>query len=504
MLLLRTTTLLYLGMLAGFPVAANAQTPCTGGSAGGYSCENIDLMAVIPTGVNGPLHTGATNDIWGWTDPSNGREYALAGTRSGVVFVDITEPAAPVVLGKLLTSTDNSTWRDVKVYDNHAFVVSEASGHGMQVFDLTQLRGLSGDDNREFLEDILYRGPGNAVGDSHNIAINEESATAYIVGSDDCSGGLHMVDISDPGNPTFAGCFSADGYTHDVQCVIYNGPDADYVGREICVASNEDAITIVDVTDKSNPVEISQGFYQDVAYTHQGWFTDDQHYFLVDDESDAFVYSFPGSRTIVFDLEDLDAPELGFYHYDDVFTATHNLYIRGNYAFASNYESGLRVYDITNIDSGSFSSAGYFDTYPDGNSVSFSGQWSNYPYFPSGTIIANDQDFGLFILKTTFPITTDTAVYELPGDTGFELSGAYPNPFSSSTRLNLVVAESQSVTAELIDITGRAISTLYKGAVSAGQQIELQVDAQDLPSGLYIIRVIGEHFQTTKRISLVR
>ncbi len=48
-----------------------------------------------------------------------------------------------------------------------------------------------------------------------------------------------------------------DGYTHDAQVVIYNGPDTDYTGREIYVGSNEDRVVIVDVTDKNNPQHIS-------------------------------------------------------------------------------------------------------------------------------------------------------------------------------------------------------------------------------------------------------
>ena len=434
----------------------------------------------------------------------SGKEYALAGTRSGIVFVDITDPADPVVLGKLLTSTDNSTWRDVKVYDNHAFVVSEANGHGMQVFDLTQLRGLTEDDNREFFEDILYRGPGNAVGDAHNIAMNEESATAFIVGSDDCNGGLHMVDVSDPGNPTFSGCFSADGYTHDVQCVIYDGPDTDYVGQEICVASNEDETTIIDVTDRSNPVEISSVVYPNTAYAHQGWFTEDQRFFIADDESDEQVFGFGATRTIIFDLEDLDNPEFDFFYFGPVNTSDHNLYIRGNYAFLSNYESGLRILDISNIESGSLTEVGYFDTYPDGDFPSFNGQWSNYPFFPSGTIVANDQDFGLFILKTTFPITTDTAGTELPDDVTYLLSAAYPNPFNSRANLNLVVAEPQAVSAELLDITGRRVLSLFDGPIAGHFPLRLSVEASNLPSGLYLVRVTGEDFTTTRRISLVR
>ena len=59
--------------------------------------------------------------------------------RPGAAFVDVTDPTHPVYLGNLPTQTGNSLWRDIKVYRNYAFIVSEASGHGMQVFDLTQL-----------------------------------------------------------------------------------------------------------------------------------------------------------------------------------------------------------------------------------------------------------------------------------------------------------------------------------------------------------------------------
>src|SRR5690606_20218176 len=83
------------------------------------------------------------NDIWGWTDPETEKEYALMGLNNGTAFVDVSDPVNPVYLGKLPTHTQSSLWRDIKVYADHAFVVSEASGHGMQVFDLTRLRGVT-------------------------------------------------------------------------------------------------------------------------------------------------------------------------------------------------------------------------------------------------------------------------------------------------------------------------------------------------------------------------
>ena len=203
---------------------------CESGVSSGYACRNVELLARLPTAEIGG---GNAADSWGWKDTQTGRYYALVARSNGTSFVDVTDPAAPVYLGNLASTSGNQPWRDVKVYADHAFVVADnIPFHGMQVFDLTRLRGL--ETPQEFEADTRY----GEIGPAHNIAINEESGFAYIVGSDQCQGGLHMVDIRNPTSPSFAGCFSGDGETHDVQCVMYTGPDADHQGAEICFASN--------------------------------------------------------------------------------------------------------------------------------------------------------------------------------------------------------------------------------------------------------------------------
>lgn len=498
-----TLALLATLVVAVAPVTtAQSLTACANGTANGFSCSDVDLGARIPTGVNGPLRTGSTNDIWGWTDPQDGREYALVGTRSGTVFVDVTDPSAVSVLGKLPTQTGNSTWRDMKTYENYVFVVSEASDHGMQVFDLTRLRGLTEDPSRDFTNDAFYNGVGsNRPGDAHNIVINEDSGFAYMVGSDDCNGGLHMVDIQDPLNPSFAGCFS-NSYVHDAHCITYAGPDTDYAGREICVNSTGNDTQIVDVTDKSAPSLISSLSYPSTGYAHQGWFTEDRNYYIANDEADEFNFTFPGTRTLVFDVQDLDSPSVFFEYYGPEFTADHNLYVKGDYAYLSNYESGLRILDLSGIENGVLSEVAYFDTYSDGNSVSYSGQWSNYPYFASGTVIATDQDFGLFVLRPNLMPTSTTQ--EAPGVAGFALSAPAPNPSRGTTTLTLVVGESQSIVAEVFDVAGRRVATLQDGVAQAGSPLALTLDGTDLPAGLYLVRVQGETFSATERVSLLR
>lgn len=130
------------------------------------------------------------------------------------------------------------------------------------VFDLTQLSSLTSGFTF-FGETAHYSGCGH----SHNIAINEDSGFAYIVGSNRCSSGLLIVDINEPTSPTEVGCYSEKGYTHDVQCVIYNGTDTDHVGKEICFAFNEDRVDIIDVTDKTNIQAISEFRYPFTAYS---------------------------------------------------------------------------------------------------------------------------------------------------------------------------------------------------------------------------------------------
>ena len=228
-------------------------TECENGQADGYPCNNVDLLAWLPLSQLG--NPGNSNDIWGWVDPVNQDAYAILGLDTGTAFIRITDPENPLVIGYLPTYTSASLWRDMKVYNNHTFIVSEAGGHGMQVFDLNQLRDYQPPFNTVTFSETTHYG---LFGNAHNIAINEETGFAYVVGSNDCSGGLHIVNIQNPSNPTFAGCYSQDGYTHDTQCVIYNGVDTNYVEyesyRKNHTAANEDLFTF-DVMSENSQVK---------------------------------------------------------------------------------------------------------------------------------------------------------------------------------------------------------------------------------------------------------
>ncbi|MDE2875899.1 MAG: choice-of-anchor B family protein [Gemmatimonadota bacterium] len=383
------------------------EAPCTDGATGPFDCSQVDLVAFVPLDALGADPGTILNDIWGWTDPVTGRDWALVGRSDATAFVDLSDPANPRYAGQLpLTegATEN-LWRDIKVYRDHAFIVADGAGaHGVQIFDLTQLRDASGPPVT-FAETARYDG----IHSAHNIVINEETGTAYAVGSsmggETCGGGLHMIDVRTPAEPVFLGCFAdgttgraRTGYSHDPQCVTYRGPDEDYQGREICFGANETALSIADVTDRENPVAVARGEYPNVAYAHQGWLTEDHRYFFMGDEGDEVEGSVERTRTLIWDVADLDDPLLLKEHFAETGTIDHNQYVRGNRLYQANLMSGLRVLDISDVENPV--EIGYFDTVPDDAGLpAFGGAWSNYPFFESGVVVVSSWGEGLFVVR---------------------------------------------------------------------------------------------------------
>jgi choice-of-anchor B domain-containing protein len=381
---------------------ALSDQPCVEGMAGDFHCQAIDLLAFVPLSEMGC--TGNGNDLWGWTDPVTGTDYALMGCANGTAFVDLSQPTQPLPIGFLPTQTDNSLWRDIKVHADHAYIVSEASGHGLQVFDLGQLRDVV-NPPVQFTPSAHLASFGNA----HNLAINQDSGFAYALGSNVCSGGLHFIDISNPAQPAAAGCFSSDGYTHDTQCVIYQGPSPAFQGRELCFNANINTLTIVDVTDKGSPIQLSRTSYLGAEYAHQGWLTEDHRHFLLGDELDELELGH-NTRTRIWDVSDPVNPVIIGVHDADTDAIDHNLYIRGRFVYQSNYTAGLRILDLAEVGQGQLTEVAHFDVIPHQHGVrhegepGFTGTWSNYPWFDNGLVIVSTlgldgEPGGLFVLR---------------------------------------------------------------------------------------------------------
>lgn len=387
--------------VAGFN--AGAQTPCENGFAGQYPCEGLDLMCVRSFEELGGTPPGNGNDCWGWT--REGREFVLFGRSDGTSIVEITDPVNPVMVADVPTATVPSLWRDIKVVDDVAYIVSEAGEHGIQVVNLEML--LSMEPMSPLPLTAYYTGFGSA----HNIAANPETEFVYGVGTNTFSGGMHIVDVADPANPTLVGSWE-EAYVHDAQVVVYDGPDADYAGQEIAFAfSGFSGFFIVNVEDKDDCQTLSALSDSSWVYTHQGWLTEDQRFVLVNDEIDESTGVAPQTRTWVLDVQDLDAPEIVGFYEGPLSVTDHNLYTHEGHVYEANYYAGLQVLEIIDAASLDFEQVAFFDTNPFSNQTGTSGgAWNVYPYFESGNIAISTQSH-LFVVA---PSASVIAVEEAP------------------------------------------------------------------------------------------
>ncbi|MHA7056854.1 choice-of-anchor B family protein [Aquimarina sp. M1] len=448
----------------------HSQTICENGMAGSFPCNDYDLMAQISLST---MAGNSGNDSWGWTDPSDGKEYAIIGLNNGTAFIDVSDPLNPIYLGKLPTATSNSSWRDIKTYQNHAFIVSEASSHGMQVFDLTRLRNVT-NTPETFTADERYTGFGNA----HNIVINEDTGFAYAVGTSTFSGGPHFINIQDPKNPVAAGGFVSSGgdpYSHDAQVITYNGPDTEHVGKEILIGSNQLEVVIADITNKDNPVTLSTIGYSNIGYTHQGWFTEDHRYFLLGDEFDESNVGF-NTRTIIFDFEDLDDPKIHMSYNGPTPAIDHNGYVKGNKFYLANYRAGLRVIDISDIANKNITEIGSFDSYPSNDNAGFNGSWNVYPYFNSGNIVISDIERGFLLVRRSNTLS----INDFTQKSEFTM---YPNPTKSIITIDGANA-SNLEKIEIFNVLGKKMQEITE--FNNSQNIELSLN---YAPGIYLVRI---------------
>ncbi len=410
--------------LGGVPQVPMSDVRCEDDMAWVFPCHKVDLDAFMPLYQ---LESTFINDVWGWEDSETGMQLAIVGSQEGTAFVDVTDGQNPVYLGTLeavVPGSFRNLWGDIRVYQNAAYIGTEAVGpdlvgNGLQIVDLTQFRGADGPiDIAE--EPRIYD-----FTNSHNLSLNVDTARLYVVGStvalercavsDDFpfngNGGAIIYDVSDPLSPQFAGCMTDDGYVHDIQCVIYEGPDTEHHGKEICLGSNEDTLTIYDATDASNPQILSVLDYFDLPfrppgggppnyYTHQGWLSEDHRYFFLGDELDEFFGGLDERTTYIWDMTDLDDATLINAYTDGNTSIDHNMFVLDSLLYQANYTDGLSVYDIWKAEQGRMKLRGWFDVFPDDDDTVFAGSWGAYPYFGDGKVIVSGSEQGLFVLDS--------------------------------------------------------------------------------------------------------
>lgn len=359
---------------------------------GAFPTSNMTFLSQVPISAFGLGGTDA-NDCWGYVTPL-GKEIAIIGLQNGTGFVDITNPSSPQIIGAFPGPT--SIWRDIKVIGTMAYAVSEGGNH-IQKFNLANAdSGVIGN-----LGFSTYSG---TPGSTHNIAANPQSGYLYRCGGGNNIGiRVYGVGVNGaPGSPTNPSqrALQTNLYVHDAQVVTYT--DGPYAGREIAflcsgfgTGGSDTKVRIWDVTNKSNMFEISSVGHPGRRYVHQGWLSEDRRYFYVNDELDEGRSS--PTRLHIYNVEDLENPFFVKSWANGTASIDHNLYVRGEFIYASNYRSGLRVFNISDPENPV--EVAWIDTYPADDLQGFDGAWSNYPFFPSGNIIISDIQQGLIVVR---------------------------------------------------------------------------------------------------------
>ena len=351
----------------------------------GNGVQLLSWLSLTDLGVSSGL---LANDCWGYVSPS-GREYAILGTEESTLFIEVTDPFDPTLVGGVPGPV--GIWRDIKIHDEYAYSVCESGCAGIQVIDLHAI-----DSGVVTLVDTINDA---GTGSTHNVVVDTDSGFLYRTGGGGL--GLRFYDLSDPANPTFVGEWN-ERYVHDAQVVTYDsGP---WAGRQVAFCGSgfnsgwaSPSVAIVDVTNKQSPFLLGEILYPGAVYSHQGWLTEDRQHFLLGDELDEGSLGVT-SLTHVIDVSDLTNPTMAGTFTNGMASVTHNGYVLGDRFFQANYTSGLRVFDVS--DPVNAVEIGSFDTYPPDDAVSYNGCWSVYPFMPSGVMIASDRQHGLYVLWT--------------------------------------------------------------------------------------------------------
>lgn len=320
------------------------------------------------------LHDAKLNDVWGYVDEF-GNEYVLVGTSKGTSVVSIANPTNPQEIH--WEPGDESIWRDVCTWGNYAYVTTEAES-GLLILDLSSLPNSSG------ITSSYYNGSlGNGWASAHTLFI-DSSGYAYIFGANRGNGGVIILDVhTDPLHPIEVGVFD-EWYVHDG----YVLNDTMYLAH-----IGDGFVSVVDVTDKSNPVLLGTKQTNN-NFSHNIWTTPDGNFgFTTDEVSGAYIGSYdlsdPSNITQLDKIQ--SSPGKG--------VIPHNTHLLGDFLVTSYYSDGITIHDVSRPHN--MVQVGAYDTYP-GQTINFDGCWGVYPFFPSGIIAATDITEGLFLLAPTY------------------------------------------------------------------------------------------------------
>lgn len=445
-----------------------------------YASQNISLLSNWddPAVPAEPVYSIRYNGIWGWDD-GNGNEYALIGSSSGVYFVNVTVPTAPVVADFVPGHRQNCIWREIKTFGNYAYLVSDdAAPNTFQIVDM------------QYLPDSVH-----VVHDSNTIF--ERSHTIFVDGNKlycgTVKGGvisgvaaMAVFDLSNPAQPTLLRKLNTDFPT----LLSSNQVHDMFVRNDTVYAScGFDGLYIFKHNTAANNFTLHGSItsYPYSGYNHSSALTDDGATLVFMDEVPN------GLPVKVFDVSDFSNMTLRSTFQSNVGPTPHNPFMVGKTCYIAYYQDGLQVYDVSNPVQPV--RLGYFDTHhqtPIGGpypSPAYQGAWGAYPYLPSGNVLVSDMQNGLYVLDVS-SISTGLASSDLAGHDVF-LS---PNPVAAGQEV-LVRTTAAISRIEISDMRGRFITDM-----AVVENSDLRISTSGLEPGIYLVRLISGNEVSVRRL----
>lgn len=404
------------------------------------------------------------SEVWGYSAP-DGTELAIIGVLDGTSFVDVTNPRQPMEV--LFHPGISSPWREMSTWDHYCYIVTEGGG-GMDIVDLSN-------PHHPFFSATFD----STFDTAHTIGIHD--GYAYVNGTrrNGILSGMRILDLSNPARPRDVGAYTGR-YVHD----MYERGNRAYLANIL-----DGGFTILEVSDKAHPYELSFTPYVGAA-THNCGLTKDSRHLLTTDETD-------GGHLRIWDVTNPARPSQETEWTASVFGIIHNVYVKGDSAYASYYTEGLQVLDISNpLEPRRVAS---FDTWP-GASGGFNGNWGVYPFARSGNVYLSDITTGLYVIGLTagtgpildFTLTPPPSQLAVPGgaplDFYFDLFNGAPArrdfDLTATTSLGWPVTVQPSVSVRVSSSEPLRVSVTVPDSVAGSRHVEVELCARSRASGL--------------------
>ena len=449
-------------------------------SAQVYPSQNISLVGHISPNTstfNLPHGDQKYSGCWGWFQASKNKEYAISGGTNGTYFIDISSPATPTVCD-YVAGKSTSTWREIKTYQNYCYVVSDQTfPNTLQIIDM------------QYLPDsvhIAYEGD-DLFYISHTIWIDNDKLYCGAPTHTNSNSSLAVYSLATPTAPVLLRKLQQDypfvSYVHD----MYTRNDT------IFASCGYQGLYLFQLTASNTFTQLGSftNYASGSSYNHSSFLTQNGKYLLFCDEVP------PGKPIRIVDVQNFSNIVQTSTTIPYPQSTPHNPYLIGNdLAIISCYQEGLMVYNISNPSSPYVS--GYFDTYPQGGAPSgtysnspYRGNWGAYVDLPSGLIVANDMQNGVFILDPSAAYANTVAV-NLPTSTvgldNYSLKNnfaIFPNP--ALDKIRITYASKNEVRLQITSILGELVfEKTYKNGINESLWIS------ELESGTYFIKLSEE------------